>query len=216
MNMKIICARHGNTFSPGAKAIWLGGQADPPLVLEGKRQAQRLGAALRSARRIPSAAFCSPLQRTSAYAEIALTTSGARRLPIPDWRLSEIDYGDWEGLSNVEVVRRFGARAFFDWYRRSLWPRSNWKTDQNVYFDAIDSFLMDLKGSCGSTETILVVTGHGPLKCIGRHLMGKFGDFPVAQLARVDTGNVCELEMGDDFLRPVTWNEQPGVLVPAA
>ncbi|RWH78055.1 histidine phosphatase family protein [Mesorhizobium sp.] len=214
--MRIILSRHGNTFSTGAKAIWIGGRADPPLVLEGERQAWRLGIALRRARRIPSAVFCSPLRRTNTFAEIALATSGARRSPVPDWRLSEIDYGDWEGLSNIEVVRRFGGRVFFDWYRRSIWPISNWKTDQNVYVDAIDRFLLDLRRCCGSTETILVVTAHGPLKCIGRRLMGGFGDFPAAQLARVDTGNICELEMGDTFLRPVTWNERPDVLLPPA
>ncbi|WP_353007074.1 histidine phosphatase family protein [Mesorhizobium sp. M0976] len=214
--MTIIFSRHGNTFSVGTQAIWIGGQADPPLVLEGERQARRLGTALRGARRIPSAAFCSPLRRTSAYAEIVLATAGARRPPVPDSRLSEIDYGDWEGLSNIEVIRRFGARDFFGWYRRSIWPISNWKTEQNVYFDAIDSFLMSLKGLYRPAETVLVVTAHGPLKCIGRRLMGKFGDFSVAQLARVDTGNICELEMGDGFLRPVNWNEPPGALLPSA
>ncbi|WP_404926464.1 histidine phosphatase family protein [Mesorhizobium sp. ORM16] len=214
--MKVIFSRHGNTFSTAAKAIWIGGQTDPPLVLEGERQARRLGIALRRARRIPSAAFCSPLRRTSAYAEIALATSGAMRSPIPDSRLSEIDYGDWEGLSNIEVVRRFGARVFFDWYRRSIWPISNWNTDQNVYVDAIDSFLLDLRRYREPTGTILVVTAHGPLKCIGRRLMGRFGDYPIRQLARVDTGNISELEMGDAFLRPVTWNERPDVLLPPA
>ncbi|MFD2345721.1 hypothetical protein GHK62_13600 [Sinorhizobium terangae] len=212
--MKIIFSRHGNTFPASMKAKWIGGEADPPLVLEGERQAGQLGTALRSARCIPSATFCSPLQRTRTYAEIALAISGARRPTVPDLRLSEIDYGNWEGLSNIEVVRRFGAREFFDWYRRSIWPMSNWKTERSVYFDAIDSFLGELKRSYGPTETILVVTAHGPLKCIGWRLMGKFGNLPVAQLARVDTGNICELEMGNDFLQPVTWNEPPGVLRP--
>ncbi|MDE3775498.1 histidine phosphatase family protein [Sinorhizobium meliloti] len=211
--MKIIFSRHGNTFSPGEKVVWIGGQIDPPLVREGRRQARHLGRALQAARRIPLATFCSPLQRTRSYAEIALAIVRERRPPISDWRLDEIDYGRWNGLSNDEVIQRFGLHEFNDWYHKSTWPKSkNWKTDPLSYREAIGSFLEELECCYGSAETILVVTAHGPLKCIGRSLAAQLADLPAAQLARVDPGNICELEVRRGLLRPILWNEPPGAL----
>ena len=122
--MRLIISRHGNTFSHSEKVVWIGGEADPPLVPEGERQASGLGIALRAAKCIPSAAYCSPLQRAHRYAEIALATAGVSRPLIVDRRLNEIDYGSWNGLSNDEVLRRFGPREFFGWYHRSIWPAS--------------------------------------------------------------------------------------------
>ena len=43
--MKLILARHGNTFGPQDKVTWVGSTNDLPLVEEGLAQAQRFGAA---------------------------------------------------------------------------------------------------------------------------------------------------------------------------
>ena len=47
--MRLILSRHGNTFSPGEKAVWVGRRSDLPLVEEGRRQAVRHWARLVSA-----------------------------------------------------------------------------------------------------------------------------------------------------------------------
>ena len=53
---KILLARHGNTFGPGDRIVWVGAQEDLPLVEKGEEQARALGNALRGAGRNREAA----------------------------------------------------------------------------------------------------------------------------------------------------------------
>ncbi|RUX51750.1 histidine phosphatase family protein [Mesorhizobium sp. M4A.F.Ca.ET.050.02.1.1] len=215
--MRIVLSRHGNTFSSDETAIWVGGEANPPLVAEGKRQAWQLGTALRKAGRIPVATFCGPSKRTRTYSDIVLAACGVRQVPVEDSRLNEIDYGSWNGLSNEEVIRRFGADEFYNWYQRSIWPVSkNWKTRRRGYVKAIGCFLDDLERTYGSAKTVLVVAAHGPIKCIGRALGQEQPNFFGTQWLRVDTGNVCELDMNHGVARAIFWNKHPSCICPAA
>ena len=89
--MDIICARHGNTFAPGERVVFVGANEDVPLVPSGEEQALRLGAALREARIAPAVVLCGPLQRTRRYAELVAEKLGLGMKPIVDARLTEID-----------------------------------------------------------------------------------------------------------------------------
>ena len=64
--MKLVLSRHGNTFSSGEKAVWIGCRSDE-------------------------------------YAEIVAAQLDYSVTPIVDAALTEIDYGDWEGLSTEEI-----------------------------------------------------------------------------------------------------------------
>ena len=44
--MDILFARHGNTFGPGDKVVWVGRETDLPLVEKGLAQAEAAGQAL--------------------------------------------------------------------------------------------------------------------------------------------------------------------------
>ena len=44
--MDILCARHGNTFAPGQRAVFVGAKEDLPLTEEGETQARDLAIAL--------------------------------------------------------------------------------------------------------------------------------------------------------------------------
>ena len=73
--MRLILLRHGNTFGPGEPSRCVGVNEDLPLVAEGIAQAKRAGVYLRSQLLVPDVVFCSELQRTRVFAELALQAS---------------------------------------------------------------------------------------------------------------------------------------------
>ena len=41
--MKVVLARHGNTFGPGDTPVWVGAREDYPLVEKGREQSTAIG-----------------------------------------------------------------------------------------------------------------------------------------------------------------------------
>jgi alpha-ribazole phosphatase len=97
MAKRLILIRHGDL---GHR--WCGryvGRTDPPLSVEGRRQAAALAGPVF---RLNGARFlASPLRRTRETAEIAL---GANRGFEIDDNLREIDFGRWEGMSFAQIA----------------------------------------------------------------------------------------------------------------
>ena len=71
-----LFARHGNTFGPGDKVVWVGRETDLPLVEKGLQQAAAAAAAFRRKGLIPEVIYCASLQRTRRFAEIVAETLG--------------------------------------------------------------------------------------------------------------------------------------------
>lgn len=207
--MRLILCRHGNTFTPGEPAVWLGADDDPPLTVEGAGQSRRLGDALVGARIVPCAIFCGPLLRMYAFAEILSARMNLDAPPVVDQRLSEIDHGCWNGLSNEEVVERFGGRDFYDWYERNIWPSSGWASAETDFHGAVRRFIHDVGGKYDAEQTVIAITGHGVLKCLGLQMRKKAEAGLPRGWHRVDTGNICDLICGGDRIRAVSWNERP-------
>lgn len=105
---KIILVRHGQTEWNRNERFR--GHADIPLNATGKRQAEATGKRVASEWR-PSAIYTSPLSRavdTGQAIADHLAKSFQARVPvqaIPD--LSDIDYGDWQGLTPEEARLRW-------------------------------------------------------------------------------------------------------------
>jgi ribonuclease H / adenosylcobalamin/alpha-ribazole phosphatase len=106
--------RHGSTGQTEANRISGGGE-DPDLsdrgrlearsVAEGvERLSQRFGLAM------PSAVVHSPLRRTTGTARLLADPYGLDLRP--DSRLREIEFGDWEGLSNASLEEMPETRAW--------------------------------------------------------------------------------------------------------
>ena len=55
--MKLIIARHGNTFDPKDKVVWVGSRNDLPLVSKGVAQAHNLAKDLKNRELLPSKIF---------------------------------------------------------------------------------------------------------------------------------------------------------------
>lgn len=108
--MKLYLVRHGETDWNKERRIQ--GQVDIPLNDFGRRLAEKTAAGLRD---VPFAVcFSSPLGRAMETAELILS---GRDVPvIPDERIKEMAFGEWEGKccskEGWELPERF--QAFFD------------------------------------------------------------------------------------------------------
>jgi broad specificity phosphatase PhoE len=99
----IYLARHGQT--PLNEAGVLRGRADPALDETGRRQAERLGAALGS--RGLAAVISSPLLRARQTAQPVAERAGLE--VTVDQCLLDRDYGPWTGVSQESVVDQWGS-----------------------------------------------------------------------------------------------------------
>ncbi|QDU63564.1 Phosphoserine phosphatase 1 [Planctomycetes bacterium Pan216] len=104
MRTVILLARHAATDNNMRQPPTLQGSGiDAPISDEGRLQAEALGNAL--ADRSIAAVYASPLRRARETAEAVAKPHGHEVTPIPDFR--EADLGDWEGLSWVEISKRW-------------------------------------------------------------------------------------------------------------
>jgi ribonuclease H / adenosylcobalamin/alpha-ribazole phosphatase len=138
--------RHGSTGQTEAGRISGGGE-NPSLSERGLLEAARVTQGLerlaaRHQLEFPSAVVHSPLERT---AQTAARVAEPYSLPLlPDRRLREIEFGNWEGLGNEELDRLPEAAA----WRGSLTARppggeSIVDLQQRVYesfFELVDQF----------------------------------------------------------------------------
>ncbi len=124
MAEKLILLRHGET-GPEHQDRYIG-HKDIPMADSGYRRIEALADLIRMAG--PLRCFSSPLQRCRASAEIV-----SNRLDIPvqfENDLREVDFGDWEGLSFMEIA--------------AIWPDqvSQWaRLDAEFSFPGGESFV---------------------------------------------------------------------------
>ncbi len=103
--LTILLTRHGIAAPSN---VMLGAHLDPPLESAGRVQAEALGTRLADVR--IDRVLSSPMKR--AY-ETAVLVAGERPIEIDD-RLTELDYGEWEGLTYEEIEAR-------DPVKRAIW-----------------------------------------------------------------------------------------------
>ncbi len=205
--MEILFARHGNTFDPGDRVVWVGRETDLPLVEKGLAQATAAAEALRRAGLIPDAIFAASLKRTRRFAEIVAATLG---LPPPmiDERLDEVDYGRWAGRTNDEIAAEGPAAvaAMEAWNSSDAWPAdAGWVSRQDEILQAVWDFARDRLGEAGARRP-LVVSSNGILRFLPRALL------PAAAQRtsfRMKTGHlgIVEREGGEGRLR--CWDVKP-------
>jgi probable phosphoglycerate mutase len=95
MAQEVVLVRHGET--EWSKALRHTGSTDIPLTEEGRRQAERVGPALRG--RSFALVLTSPLQRAAETCRLAGFGDVAQtRNELLEW-----DYGDYEGRRTVEI-----------------------------------------------------------------------------------------------------------------
>lgn len=201
--MRLILARHGNTFEANETAVWVGARTDLALTAEGRAQAAAVGAGLRDAGLVPDRAMTGPLARTRETTLIALAAAGFDPPVTIDERLREIDYGLWEGRSNAEIAAAHGAAPLDAWSKHGVWPEGmGWRPSRAALVAGLAALLAELSGA----RAALLVSSNGVLK----HLPEALGLDAPGDL-KVRTGHLCLIETAPGP-RVVAWNVPPAAL----
>jgi probable phosphoglycerate mutase len=204
--MKLLLARHGNTFEKDQTPYIVGRGEDLPLTQAGEDQAARLAKFLQTEMLIPTVIYCGALQRTHRTAEIIGQALALPALTI-DPRLTELDYGDWSGLTTDEVRAKFGAAESDAWDRRGIIPAGrNWHPSPDEIAANVQSFATTALNMGGTT---LGVTSNGVLRFFAQLVEGLFDDLAAQHHLKVGTGNLCCLEHDGAAWRLVFWNRKP-------
>ena len=201
--MRLILARHGNTFGPGDKVVWVGAKTDLPLTDQGRTQAEAIGKTFRQLDIKPGRVIAGPLLRTRQSAELILKAAGLTTPPIEiDDRLTEIDYGNWEGKSSAEIRQLYGAEPFDAWEQHQQWPAdANWQPTLAVLQVKIAAFIASLTAE--PDVTTLIVSSNGIFRFFGQQLAP---DLPNHKMA---TGSLSIMKLTGGIATDVRWNVKP-------
>lgn len=154
--MKLYIIRHGETDWNKEKKLQ--GKADIELNENGRALARMTGEKMRS---IPiHMAISSPLKRAMETARLAL---GGRDIPvIPDERIGEMSFGDWEGLhyheGSADIPDDMMHCFFRDTDRYQVPP--NGESFQNV-IDRTHDLYEELVNNPENEEKNILISSHG-------------------------------------------------------
>ncbi|MFM2322571.1 MAG: hypothetical protein RLZZ225_724 [Pseudomonadota bacterium] len=215
--MQLILSRHGNTFSPQDAVVWVGAKQDLPLVDSGVLQAKCLGLALQKADIPLKAVYCGPLKRARDYATIVLKALSSPLKPIVDWRLNEIDYGTWSGLSNVQIQQMGQGSALSAWENSSVWPEnSGWSGSAAQIISEVKALAEDLIEQYEATDTILLISSNGRLRYFLKLISQAFEQRVANKALKVLTGNICFFLYENKKWQIKFWNKSPDYLLKPA
>ena len=199
---RLILARHGNTFRPEDEPVWVGARSDLPLVEKGLAQARDLGEMLRKTSIIPHTIIAGPLQRTQETAIIVADLIGmaARDIKI-DARLTELDYGTWEGKSTGEIIKSGFEAEMTAWNKQSIFPvNAGWSPSEAQIKSDIGAIMSEMKNGIS-----LIITSNGILRFFAR-VAANAHAFPDL---KTGTGNLCIMEYTAKAWHILAWNQPP-------
>lgn len=205
--IELLLVRHGNTFAPGDRIVWVGKGEDLPLVESGRAQAEALAAALRAAGWRPTAAVSGGLRRQVEH--LRLATGGAPE-PVETDALDEVDYGDWGGRTTDEIVAEHGDRAVRGWNERSEWPSdAGWPESLEEVRARVAGFAGDVAGGRFG-ERVLVCSSNGLLRWFLGLVPGALEEAVAGGTFKVRTGHVGRMEWTEEGgWRVLSWNRPP-------
>ncbi len=211
--MLLLLARHGNTFEPGDKVVWVGARTDLPLTPKGREQAAALGTGLQPVAARIKRIVSGPLRRTQQHAAIAAKGLGFAHAVEIDERLREIDYGLWEAKTSDEIQALGGGSELKGWNERGVWPSSpGWSPPYETIAANVAQLANDLAKSLNGDEVGLLVTSNGILKFFLKLVPGAFEEMAAQGALKVATGNCCALAFEAGTWRVAFWNRQPASL----
>jgi probable phosphoglycerate mutase len=186
---ELLLARHGETeWSATGQHT---GRTDLPLTEDGRRRARSLAERLRG--RSFARVLTSPLRRAVETCGLAgLADSAQIRDDLREW-----DYGDYEGMTTVEIRRRRPG-----W---SLWldgcPSGETAAEVGARADRVVEEVREVDGDS-------IAFGHGHML---RVLAARWLDLPPEDgaLFGLDTGALCVLGYEHDLPVIAHWNQVP-------
>jgi probable phosphoglycerate mutase len=211
MSVELVLVRHGNTFGPGDRIVWVGKGEDLPLVASGKAQAETLGESLVAAEWMPSAIVSGGLKRQVEH--LALAAPPGSPEPVRLEALDEVDYGHWGGLTTDQIVERFGADEMNAWNERSVWPTAaGWPETETQVRERVQAFLGEVTGGRFG-ERVLVCSSNGLLRWFLDAMPGALDEARTNGTFKVKTGGVGRMVLSADGDSPgwtlTHWNTAP-------
>lgn len=205
--IRLIIARHGNTFGAGDTPTRVGKHTDLPLVEKGFAQGHALGRNLKDHNIIPTKIYCSTLQRTQQTAQKALDAMASPRPLIQSDIFDEVDYGPDENQTEETVIARIGKDAIENWDKRAIVP-DGWNINPDEIIHNWISFAEELKNSANREQTILIITSNGIAR-FAPYVTGNFSKFSQEHTIKLSTGayGIIDLEQGE--WRVTEWNTRP-------
>lgn len=148
---KLILVRHGMTDYL-VKGLYQG-HSDPPLNKEGRAQIKSLADGF--ADKEPQIIFSSPLKRARKSADILNKDLDLEI--IEDDRIKEISFGEWEGETYDEIVKKYPEA--FEWWKKDL---ANFRPEGGESLAELQKrvreFFMEIKER---HEDVIAVIAHG-------------------------------------------------------
>lgn len=207
MTIKLIIARHGNTFAAG-DVVTRVGVTDLPLVDSGLQQGRKLGHYLKQHQLVPDVIFTSQLLRTQQTAEQAQAVMQTQ-LPLQALSIfNEINYGPDENQPEEKVVARIGKEAINAWEKQAIVP-TGWDINPDTIIQNWLTF-SDLLRKEYDNKTILAVTSNGIAR-FAPYLTGDFEDFSTKHQIKISTGALCLFEITPpaEYWNCIAWNIKP-------
>ncbi|HBT42587.1 MAG TPA: histidine phosphatase family protein [Rhodospirillaceae bacterium] len=219
--MKLLLVRHGNTFETGETPVRVGANEDLPLTAAGEDQAHALAAQLKASAIRPDLFVCGPLKRTRRHTEIVMADLAAPGAAEIDPRLTEIDYGAWGGMSDGDIVARFGpaaARELDAWEKESRWPTEStqWMPGAETVMRNLRNLTAELAARLDTDATALVCSSNGILRYFLEFTPGGLAGHQAAGKAKMATGAASLLDIADGEARVLFWNVKAGMQLPDA
>lgn len=198
--MRLIIARHGNTFDKGDTVLRVGARTDLSLSHSGREQARALGLELASRYTENVRITAGALRRQRETAEAVAAAYGTAPDAIGEnAALSEIDYGADDGKPETEVLARVGEEAMRRWEEEAL-PPAGWHADPEAICAGWRAIAAQLKKG----ETLIAVTSNGTARFAPRAL--GVSDAPV----KLKTGAYMVFTCENGVFRTETPPRRPG------
>jgi broad specificity phosphatase PhoE len=200
--MNVFIVRHGNTFLPNSKVTRVGAKTDISLVDSGISQAHELGLYFRNKKIFFDKIYCSSLLRTAETAHI-IRNYQIKKLNIEIKLLfDEIDHGEDEGKTDLEIVNRIGSKALMDWENYGIVPRG-WIVNEEIRILGWKNFLRNHL----EFNNVLIVTSNGAARFVFKviHVAGKIESLKL----RTGAFGVITQKSEMDKIELVNWNLLP-------
>ncbi|MEP2812848.1 MAG: histidine phosphatase family protein, partial [Alphaproteobacteria bacterium] len=184
-------------------------------------QAHALAAQLKASAIRPDLFVCGPLKRTRRHTEIVMADLAAPGAAEIDPRLTEIDYGAWGGMSDGDIVARFGpaaARELDAWEKESRWPTEStqWMPGAETVMRNLRNLTAELAARLDTDATALVCSSNGILRYFLEFTPDGLAGHQAAGKAKMATGAASLLDIVDGKTRVLFWNVKAGMRLPDA
>lgn len=209
--LKLLIARHGNTFDKGDVIRRVGLQTDLDLSNSGKAQSLKLAEHLAQSYPAIEQIFCSELKRTAQTAEIILAQqfqTGSKTIKVAP-ELNEIDYGIDDGKAESEVIKRIGIDALKAWDEHAIAPEG-WLFDKQKCQAELVQLTNNLITNYAN-KTILLVSSNGITRFFPE-LLNDLEDFKNKYKLKMSTASLSEFVFDQNIWSCRSWSVKPTLL----